>query len=177
MGDTLDSPCPVQALLTVVRVMCLRLDGSHQQLTTPVAAENRKGIIMNIFIISGRLTNSPEVRISGNTSRARFNLAVDRAVARDESGNRPTDFPSFVAFGKNAELLGEYAVKGQLLEVTGRIATSTYDKDGERQYNTDLIVDRVQLGAKPRGTNTEPSDPDPESHVATVEVGEYEEVF
>ncbi len=109
---------------------------------------------MNIITITGRLTAKPTIRTSGDSVRALFTIAVDRPVKKDEDGNQPTDFPSFVAFGRTAGVLRDYAMKGQSLEIQGHIATSTYDdKDGVRQYSTELIADRIQLGAKPRNTN------------------------
>ncbi len=109
---------------------------------------------MNIITATGRLTAAPVVRTSGDKVRALFTIAIERPVNRDENGNRPADFPQFVAFGKTAEVLRDHAIKGQALEVQGHIATSTYDKDGERFFNTELIADRIQLGAKPRNTTT-----------------------
>ena len=110
--------------------------------------------------MSGRLTDAPEVRSNGTTTRATFTLAVDRQVARDGNGDRPADFFRFTTFGRSADALGEWAVKGQALEVQGHVTTSTYDKDGERRWSTDFIADRVQFGAKPRSkqATNEPSD-------------------
>lgn len=105
---------------------------------------------MNLITITGRLVAEPTIRTSGGKTRALFTLAVNRPTKRDENGNQPADYPNFVAFDKNAELLNEYAVKGQALEIVGHLTTSTYDKDGVRQYSTELIADRIQLGAKPR---------------------------
>jgi single-strand DNA-binding protein len=105
---------------------------------------------MNIITVTGRLTAAPTIRTSGDNVRALFTVAIERPVSRDENGNRPADFPQFVAFGKTAEVLRDYAIKGQALEVQGHIATSTYDEDGDRFFNTELIADRIQLGAKPR---------------------------
>jgi single-strand DNA-binding protein len=124
-------------------------------------SNNLKGNNMNIITITGRLTAPATIRSSGDSVRALFIVAVNRPVKRDDNGNTPADFPSFVAFGKTAEVLRDYAVKGQFLEIQGHLATSTYDdQDGKRQYSTELIADRVQLGAKPRNTsssdNTEP---------------------
>ena len=114
----------------------------------------------HIIIMSGRLTDAPEVRSNGTTTRATFTLAVDRQVARDGNGDRPADFFRFTTFGRSADALGEWAVKGQALEVQGHVTTSTYDKDGERRWSTDFIADRVQFGAKPRSKqpDNEPSD-------------------
>lgn len=120
--------------------------------------------------MSGRLTDAPEVRSSGTTTRATFTLAVDRQVARDANGDRPADFFRFTTFGKNAEALGEWAVKGQALEVQGHVTTSTFEKDGERRWSTDFIADRIQFGAKPR---TKSASNEQADHDAYDESAEY----
>lgn len=117
---------------------------------------------MNLITITGRLVAEPTIRTSGTSVRALFTLAVNRPTKRDENGNQPADYPNFVAFGKTAELLRDYTVKGQALEIVGHIATSTYDKDGTRQFSTELIADRIQLGAKPRTAGNPAPDDGPE---------------
>jgi single-strand DNA-binding protein len=114
---------------------------------------------MNTIIITGRLTAKPTIHTTGESVRALFTIAVDRPVKKDENGKKPTDFPSFVAFRKTAETLRDYTVKGQYLEIQGHIATSTYDdENGVRQYSTQLVADRIQLGSKPAKTGTTDSE-------------------
>lgn len=62
---------------------------------------------MNIIILTGRLTRDPELK-TGQSGKAyaRFTLAVERPMQKDE-----TDFINCVAFGKTAELIGEYLRK------------------------------------------------------------------
>ena len=110
---------------------------------------------MNILVISGRLTRKPEVNTSGSDVWVRFHLALDRQVAKDANGNRPTDFLSFSAYGKTAETMAQWAVQGQMIEVQGHIQTSTAVKDDETRYYTNLIADRIQFGAKPRSSYAE----------------------
>ena len=82
---------------------------------------------MNLVVLTGRLTKDCELKYSASgTSYCRFTLAVNRAFEKDKS-----DFISCTAFGKTAELCGEYLRKGSLTGVQGRIQQDTYEKDGK----------------------------------------------
>ncbi len=104
------------------------------------------GVYMNKVILMGRLTRDPDIRYSQGSSMAvaRYTLAVDRRFARNnESGDQQTaDFIPCVAFGKSAEFAEKYLHQGTKLVVTGRIQTGSYtNKDGQRVYTTDVIVE------------------------------------
>lgn len=96
---------------------------------------------MNLVVLTGRLVRDPELKY-GQSGMAfcRFTLAVNR-MKRDD----PADFIGCTAFGKTAELIGEYLRKGSNTGVQGRIQTRTYEVNGEKRYGTDVIVDRIEF--------------------------------
>lgn len=104
---------------------------------------------MNSVSLMGRLTRDPELRYTANTQMAilRFNVAVDRRLSKEkrmeaENNNQPTaDFINCIAFGKTAEIIGQYFGKGNKIAITGHIQTGSYEKDGQRIYTTDVVVD------------------------------------
>lgn len=104
---------------------------------------------MNSVSLMGRLTRDPEVRYTANTqmANARFVVAVNRKLSKEkrqeaENNGYPTaDFISCMAWGKTAENIGNYFKKGQRIAVSGHIQTGSYEKDGQRVYTTDVIVD------------------------------------
>lgn len=107
---------------------------------------------MNLVVLYGRLTRDPELRYSQNGMANTFaTIAVDRGMSREkrqeaEAAGRPTaDFIGIKAFGTTAELLGNYFHKGNRIAVEGRISTGSYEKNGERVYTTDVIVNRVHF--------------------------------
>lgn len=105
---------------------------------------------MNRVILMGRLTRDPDVRYSqgeSTISNARYTLAVDRNVSRNNSDDQPTaDFISCVAFGKTAEFVEKYLKKGTKIAIEGRIQTGSYtNKEGQRVYTTDVVVDRHEF--------------------------------
>lgn len=94
---------------------------------------------MNKVILVGRLTRDPEVRDTG-TKMCKFALAINR---RGKDGG--TDYINCVAFGKTAELVGQYLCKGSRAGVVGRIQTGSYEHDGHKVYTTDVICDEVEF--------------------------------
>ena len=102
---------------------------------------------MNSVCLVGRLTRDPEVRYGSQTQMAiaRFSLAVDRPVP-DRNGERQTDYPNIVCFGKSAEFVEKYFKKGMRVGVTGRLQTGSYtNKDGAKVFTTEVAADRVEF--------------------------------
>lgn len=101
---------------------------------------------MNRTIISGNLTKDPELRYTGdNMAICTFTVALNRG--KDRNGNdKGADFPRLIAFGKTAESVEKYMSKGQKILVEGHIHTGSYEnKEGQRIYTTDIIVDRWEF--------------------------------
>lgn len=96
---------------------------------------------MNLVILTGRLTRDPELKF-GQSGKAysRFSLAVDRPMQKGEA-----DFINCVAFGKTAELIGEYLRKGRKVGVQGRIQMNRYEVNGEKRTSYDVLVDTIEF--------------------------------
>lgn len=98
---------------------------------------------MNKVILMGRLTRDPEVRYSQGdnaTAVARFTLAVDRRIKRDNEAS--VDYINCVSFGRSAEFAEKYFHKGTKIVITGRIQTGSYtNKDGQKVYTTDIVIE------------------------------------
>ena len=103
---------------------------------------------MNKVVLMGRLTKDPEVKYTQGdkpTVVARYTLAVDRRFKRD-GDTQTADFIQCVAFGKAAEFTEKYIKKGTKISVAGRIQTGSYtNKDGQRVYTTDVIVEEQEF--------------------------------
>ena len=101
---------------------------------------------MNRVILMGRLTRDPEVRYTQGEKTmaiARYTLAVDRRGRRSQNdGEQTADFINCVAFNKSGEFAEKYFHQGMRVLVSGRIQTGSYtNKEGQRVYTTDVIVD------------------------------------
>jgi len=102
-------------------------------------------MINNVTLV-GRLTKDPDLRYtSSGTGVATFTLAVNRNFTSAD-GNREADFINCVIWRKPAETLANYAKKGVLIGVTGRIQTRSYDnQQGQKVYVTEVIADNFQM--------------------------------
>lgn len=102
-------------------------------------------MINNVTII-GRTTKDIELRAtSSGTNNASFALAVERNF-KNANGEKETDFINCVAWRKTAEIVAQYAPKGSLIGVRGRIQTRNYENNqGVRVYVTEVVADEVQL--------------------------------
>lgn len=102
-------------------------------------------MINNVTII-GRTTKDIELRAtSSGTNNASFTLAVERNF-KNANGEKETDFINCVAWRKTAEIVAQYAPKGSLIGVRGRIQTRNYENNqGVRVYVTEVVADEVQL--------------------------------
>lgn len=96
---------------------------------------------MNKVILIGRLTKDSELRYTeSEMAICSFSLAVDKDFKKDEA-----DFINCKAFSKLGETINKYTKKGDLMAVCGRINTSSYEKNGEKRYTTDVIVDNIKF--------------------------------
>ena len=101
--------------------------------------------MINRVVLVGRLVKDVEVKKTTNgLSTTTFTLAVDRNGKKEE-GKQNADFPQVVAWRQAADFLGQYAKKGAVVGVDGRIQTRTYDKDGQTVYVTEIVAETVRL--------------------------------
>ncbi|MFK4784851.1 single-stranded DNA-binding protein [Fusobacterium sp. MFO224] len=96
---------------------------------------------MNLVVLTGRLTRDPELKY-GQSGKAysRFSIAVDRTFQRGEA-----DFINCVAFGKTAELIGEYLRKGRKVGVQGALQMNRYEVNGEKRTSYDVVVSNIEF--------------------------------
>lgn len=102
-------------------------------------------MINNVALV-GRLTRDPELKYTpSNIAITTFNLAVNRNF-KGANGEREADFINCMIWRKQAELLAEWCKKGNLVGITGRIQTRSYEnKQGQRVYVTEVVADTFQL--------------------------------
>ena len=113
---------------------------------------------MNRVILMGRLTRDPEIRYSQGERQmaiARYTLAVDRRGRRNnDNGEQQADFIPCVAFDRAAEFAERYFRQGMRVLVSGRIQTGSYtNKDGQRVYTTEVILDDQEFADSKNGSS------------------------
>jgi len=108
----------------------------------------------------GRLGKDPEVKYMPN-GNAVTNISIGcNDDYRDNNGNKveQTNWINIVAFGKLAEIIGEYLRKGSKVFVSGKQTTRKWqDKNGTDHYSTEIIAGELQMlsgsGGKPKENN------------------------
>ena len=116
--------------------------------------------MLNSVCLVGRMTKDAELRYTpSNQAVATFSLAVNRNF-KSQNGEREADFINCVIWRQQAENLANWAKKGALIGITGRIQTRNYEnQQGQRVYVTEVIADSFQLlerrdhGAKQQATD------------------------
>jgi single-strand DNA-binding protein len=114
---------------------------------------------LNKAMVFGNLTRDPEMKaLPSGMSVCSFSLATNR-VYNDRDGKRQesTDYHNIVVFGKQAETVSKYLQKGSSAYVEGRMQTRSWDKDGQKQYRTEIVADRVQFGPRSGGGGGAPA--------------------
>ena len=120
---------------------------------------------VNKVILVGNLGRDAEMRFTaGGTPVATASLATtERFTDREGQKREDTQWHRIVIWGKTAESLSEYLVKGKQIYVEGRLQTRQWDdKDGNKRYTTEIRGDRIVLlgggggrgGGAPRGDDS-----------------------
>ncbi len=103
---------------------------------------------INKVILVGHLGQAPEVRHSANgQAMCNFSIATNETWT-DKSGAKQekTEWHRVVAFGKLAEVCGQYLSKGRQVYAEGKLQTRQWqDKDGATRYTTEMVAQTVQF--------------------------------
>lgn len=102
--------------------------------------------MINRVVITGRLARDPELRkTQSGLSVCSFQLAVDRPKQKGQD-DAVTDWISCQAWRGSADYICNYAKKGALLAVDGRIQTRSYDNASGQKVNvTEVVCERVEI--------------------------------
>lgn len=114
---------------------------------------------LNRVFLIGSVGKDPEIRATaGGAIVANLSLASQYRY-KDNRGEwtNETTWHNLVAFARTAEVIRDYVVKGSPLHVEGRLQTRSWDKDGQKQYRTEIVIDSlILLSTKDAGKNQRP---------------------
>ena len=119
---------------------------------------------LNKVYLIGRLTHEPEVRSTPSGQQvATVKLATSR-VWNDQATQQKreaTEFHTIVAWGRLAEICGQYLKKGALAMFEGRLQTRSWDDKttGAKRYITEIVAESMQLGPRSANAPYSPSAP------------------
>jgi len=109
----------------------------------------------NSVLLEGNLVRDPKVYTMNNGSKvAGFSLAISKEwVSRSGEAKKKTSFPNCKAWGKEAEYIEQFK-KGDRVAVIGEIETGSYEKNGQKVYTTDVLVERIISYTLPNPSTT-----------------------
>jgi single-strand DNA-binding protein len=128
-------------------VLCRQTEGGVEREEEFMAGVNK-------VILIGNLGADPEVKyLSNGTTVANFRIATtENRVNRSGEKTAITEWHRIVAFGRLAEICGEYLNKGKQVYIEGRIRTRSWeDKEGNKRSTTEIVAARMQMLGAPGG--------------------------
>ena len=111
--------------------------------------------MINKVVLVGRLTKDIDLRkTSSNLSTCTFTLACNRRYSSNQQNGPTADFINCVAWRQSADYLAQYASKGSIVGVEGRITTRNYEGQNGKVYVTEVTCDNVTFIGSNRSNNT-----------------------
>ncbi|MBN2511185.1 MAG: single-stranded DNA-binding protein [Spirochaetales bacterium] len=111
---------------------------------------------LNVVVLIGRLTRDAELKyISSGIAVSKFAIAVNRRKRSGEQWVDETDFFDITLWGKTAETLNQYLVKGKEIGVEGELRQSRWEQDGQPRSRVEIHAKNIQLLGGGGGTRTE----------------------
>ncbi len=104
------------------------------------------GSLENSVQLIGRPGSDPEIKTVANRKVARFSLATKDYSYNDNHELEPTtSWHNIVAWGKIAEQAEKLIKKGKRIALEGRLRTRVYEKDGKKNYFTEITVNEFMM--------------------------------
>lgn len=128
---------------------------------------------LNRVLLIGNLTRDPELKYTPQgTAVCDFAIALnEKFKAKDGTWQEKVHYIDIAAWGRTAEVCGEYLKKGRPVFVEGRLNQDRWEQDGQKRSKVRVTADRVQFlgtpggggGGGPRGESAEaPAEAGPE---------------
>jgi len=125
---------------------------------------------VNKVTLIGRLGKDPEVKDANGTPVANFSLATSETWKDKDSGEKKekVEWHRLVAWGRQAEIIGQYLTKGSLIYVEGQLQTRSYRNENEEKdrYTTEIRVGMMKMLGSKGDTNGGTQAPEPVGAVA-----------
>lgn len=135
-----------------------------KSLTGGLGVDRARGLGMseglNLVTLFGNLGADPELKQSANGAVLKMRLATNQAWFDKEKQQRQerVEWHNITVFGRRAESLAKILTKGMRILVQGRLSTSSWEKDGQKHYKTEVIAEDVCFGGggRPNGAFIRP---------------------
>ena len=112
---------------------------------------------LNKVMLLGNLGADPELKVTqGGQAVLKLRLATTETyLDRNQTRQERTEWHSVTMWGKRGEALAKFLTKGERIFVEGSLRTSSYEKDGEKRYRTEINATNIILAGRGRGAGDE----------------------
>ena len=101
---------------------------------------------VNSVVIVGRLTRDAELKYTtGGTAVSKLGIAVNKRVKKGDEWTEQASFFDVTLWGKMAEGLNQYLVKGKQIAIEGELEQERWEKDGQAHSKVTITASNVQL--------------------------------
>ncbi len=114
---------------------------------------------INRVLIIGRVGDNPRVNQSSNGTITNVSVATNEQWKDKQTGEQKerVEWHRIVFFGRLAEIVGQYVVKGSQIYVSGALRTREWNKEGVTHRTTEIVGAEMQMiGSKPSPTTNTP---------------------
>jgi len=128
---------------------------------------------INQATVFGNITKDPELKaLPSGQSVCSFSIATNRKW-RDKDGNNQeaVEYHNIVCWGKTADNVAKYMTKGSSIYVQGFLQTRSWEKDGHKNYRTEINAQTVQFGPKREGSGQQSAPPPTEADAPASPTG------
>ena len=137
---------------------------------------------INVVVLVGRLTRDSELKYTpSGFAICRFSIAVNRSKKQDEGWVDEPHYFDIEFYGKSAEGLSKYLLKGRQVAVQGELRQDRWEKDGQQRSKVVVVASTIRpLGSPPQGTDASnrryapdsaPAKPEPSNGQAPIPPG------
>ena len=101
---------------------------------------------INTVILIGRLTRDAELKtLSNGQPVSKFSIAVNRRKKNGDRWEDEANFFDIVLWGRQAETLHPYLVKGKMIGVDGELRQDRWQQDGQNRSKVEVVANNIQL--------------------------------
>ncbi len=107
--------------------------------------------LKNKVQLIGHVGNDPEIKtFDGGKKLAKLSIATNESYKNDKGEKvEETQWHNLIAWGKTAETIEKYVVKGKEIAIEGKLTHRSYeDKNGEKRYVTEVVIDELLMLGK-----------------------------
>jgi single-strand DNA-binding protein len=119
---------------------------------------------INHVVLVGRLTRNAELKYTNNGSAvSKFSIAINQRRKKDDQWVDESHFFDIVLWGKTAESLNQYLVKGKQIGIEGQLRQNRWEQDGQQRSKVEIVASNVMLlgsrGGSQSGDESAPPPP------------------